>query len=205
MPDEHDGAGRQVVTDPARIRALAHPLRLRLLQVLDDEGEATATRCAQVTGESVASCAFHLGMLGKYGFAERAPARGREKPWRAASRGRETRFDAGDAGGLRASGELAALVLDEQVTRLRAWLGAAMADDPSWVLASTISTSSFWATQAELLELREKIADLTEPYQDRWGDRAKRPEGSRPARLFAVVNAEPATGVGGSVSEEGQE
>ena len=204
MPEHPDAvAARQVVTDPARIRALAHPLRLRLLQVLDDEGEATATRCAGITGESVASCAFHLGMLGKYGFAERAPARGREKPWRAVSRGRETRFDAGDAGGLRASGELAALVLEEQAARLRAWLADAVADDPSWVLASTISTSSFWATQAELLELRDKVAELTEPYQARWRDPQQRPEASRPARLFAVVNAEPATG--GSASEEGQE
>ena len=182
---------RQLVTDPARIRALAHPLRLRLLQVLDDEGEATATRCAEITGQSVASCAFHLGTLGKYGFAQRAPARGREKPWRAVSRSRELRFEPGEAASLRASGELAALVVDEQAARLRHWLGAAVEDDPSWVLASTLSAASFWATREELHELSRDVVALTERFRGRWEDPARRPPGSRPARLFAAVNPDP--------------
>lgn len=47
------------------------------------ERTATATRCAELTGESVASCAYHLGILAKYGFVEPAEGgRGREKPWK---------------------------------------------------------------------------------------------------------------------------
>ena len=77
-----DGATH--ISDPARIRALAHPLRLELLDHLRDAGEATATECAAQVGESVASCSFHLRMLAKYGFLERAERRGKEKPWRIA-------------------------------------------------------------------------------------------------------------------------
>ena len=56
------------ISEPERVRALAHPLRLALLDFLEDGGEATATRCAEATGESVASCSFHLRILAKYGF-----------------------------------------------------------------------------------------------------------------------------------------
>src|SRR5690606_30942861 len=58
--------------DPARLRALAHPIRLRLIEELGDLGEATATDCARRVGESVASCSFHLRQLEKYGYVERA-------------------------------------------------------------------------------------------------------------------------------------
>ena len=85
--------GQVVATDPATIRALAHPLRLRILALLDDEGEVTATRCAEVTGESVASCSFHLRMLAKYGYVEAADRRGKERPWRSVGRGRQAKGD----------------------------------------------------------------------------------------------------------------
>src|ERR1044071_2335724 len=74
------------VTDPLALRALSHPLRWRLIELLRLEESATATRCAELTGESVASCSYHLGILAKYGFVEPGPARGREKPWRIVGR-----------------------------------------------------------------------------------------------------------------------
>jgi hypothetical protein len=73
--------------DPKALRALAHPLRWQLLDLIGSETTATATRCAEVLGESVASCSYHLGILGKYGYIELVPGRaGKEKPWRLASR-----------------------------------------------------------------------------------------------------------------------
>ena len=89
MPDDKGAR------DPKALRALAHPLRWQLLDLLGSEETATATRCAEVLGESVASCSYHLGMLAKYGYIEEVPGRtGREKPWRLAS----TRQDLGLAG-----------------------------------------------------------------------------------------------------------
>ena len=66
-----------------RLRALADPIRWKLMDLLESEGSATATSCAVGVAESVASCSYHLGILAKYGFIELVPGRtGREKPWR---------------------------------------------------------------------------------------------------------------------------
>jgi len=184
-------AGQVVATDPASIRALAHPLRLRILAILDDEGEVTATRCAEVTGESVASCSFHLRMLAKYGYVEPAERRGKERPWRSVGRGRQTRFDPDVPESLHAAGAVAGLVLDQEADRVRAWLAAAPAEDPQWLLASTMSGASFYATREELDALAREVEALTDRFAGRWDDPSLRPEGARPARLFAVVNADP--------------
>ena len=180
-----------VATDPASIRALAHPLRLRILALLDDEGEVTATRCAGVTGESVASCSFHLRMLAKYGYVEAAERRGKERPWRTVGRGRQTRFDPDVPESLPAASAVADLVLGQEAARVRAWLAGAAAEDPRWLLASTLSSSSFYATREELDALAREVEALTDRFAGRWEGPALRPEGARPARLFAVVHADP--------------
>src|ERR1044072_1335256 len=74
------------ITDPKALRAMAHPLRWQLLEILAGEGTATATQCAQETGESVANCSYHLNLLAKYDYVEKAEGgQGREKPWRLVS------------------------------------------------------------------------------------------------------------------------
>jgi len=182
--------GQVVASDPASIRALAHPLRLRILALLDDEGEVTATRCAEVTGESVASCSFHLRMLAKYGYVEPAERRGKEKPWRSVGRGRQARFDPDVPESLHAAGAVAALMLDQETARVRAWLAGASVEDPQWLLASTMTSASFYATREELDELAREVESLTDRLAGRWDDPSLRPEGARPARLFSVVNAD---------------
>ena len=96
-----DDPGGVPVTDPHRIRALAHPLRLALLELLGD-GPATATECAASTGDSVASCSFHLRMLAKYGWIEPAERRGREKPWQLVTQGRDLRPETDNPESMRA-------------------------------------------------------------------------------------------------------
>jgi DNA-binding transcriptional ArsR family regulator len=65
------------------IRALAHPVRMSLLELLAHTGTLTATQASDVLGESPANCAFHLRTLARYGFVEEAGGgRGRERPWR---------------------------------------------------------------------------------------------------------------------------
>jgi DNA-binding transcriptional ArsR family regulator len=85
------------ISDPKAIRALAHPLRLDLLQVLGASGPATAAQCGRVLGASQASCSFHLRQLAKYGFVEDAgPGRDRrERQWRVAHPGLSVRIATG--------------------------------------------------------------------------------------------------------------
>lgn len=72
------------ITDPKAIRALAHPLRLDLLDLLVALGPTTAAQCGRILEVSQASCSFHLRQLAKYGFVEDAGPGSdrRERQWR---------------------------------------------------------------------------------------------------------------------------
>ena len=71
------------LTDPRTMRAVAHPVRIALLEVLTAEGPLTATQAGELIGESPTTCSFHLRQLAKYGFIEEAGAGpGRQRPWR---------------------------------------------------------------------------------------------------------------------------
>jgi DNA-binding transcriptional ArsR family regulator len=179
-------------TNPERIRALAHPLRLVLLDLLDERGEATATECAELTGESVASCSFHLRMLAKYGYVEAGQRRGRDKPWRATSAMHGSfRPDLEDSASIRAVEALAAVVVDQESQRIRQWLATLKREAQDWAAAVTVTKTSFWATADELAELSRQVQALTDRFARRRTDPSARPPGSRPARLFAVVNPDP--------------
>src|SRR5690348_3555258 len=67
------------------LRGIAHPLRVRLLNLLREDGPSTATRLAERTGQSSGATSYHLRQLAQYGFVEEDPTRdgGRERWWRA--------------------------------------------------------------------------------------------------------------------------
>jgi DNA-binding transcriptional ArsR family regulator len=96
--DRWDAAANTEIT---AIRALAHPLRLRILDLIRDRGAMTATEVSEIVGESPTNCAFHLRTLGRYGFLEEAGGgAGRARPWRPRSRDMtldETAMDAATA------------------------------------------------------------------------------------------------------------
>lgn len=179
------------ITDPARLRALAHPLRLRLFDLLTERDELTATECAEAVGESVASCSFHLRTLEKYGFIERAPGRGREKPWRAKSRSWDMRPDPELPGSLAALSELATLGLDAEWQRARTFFLEIEGETDDWVQASTFTRSTFWATAEELADLSRDLQRITERFAGRSADPSLRPPGARFSRMMAVANPEP--------------
>jgi DNA-binding transcriptional ArsR family regulator len=71
--------------DAAGLRALAHPARLELLDLLRSHDALTATECAELIGSSPKSCSYHLRYLGRHGLVQEVPAaRGdaRERHWR---------------------------------------------------------------------------------------------------------------------------
>ena len=60
----------RTLSDPRAMRALAHPPRLDLLELLFAEGPLTASECAARVGDSPASCSYHLRQLARWGFVE---------------------------------------------------------------------------------------------------------------------------------------
>jgi DNA-binding transcriptional ArsR family regulator len=73
-------------SDPRKLRALAHPVRLDLLYLLHREGPLTASRAAELLGLTPKACSYHLNLLGKYGVVEETgEGKGRARPWRVAT------------------------------------------------------------------------------------------------------------------------
>jgi DNA-binding transcriptional ArsR family regulator len=73
------------VTDTATLKAIAHPLRARLLGALRMDGPATASELARKFGESSGSTSYHLRVLATFGFIEEDPQQpnARDRLWRA--------------------------------------------------------------------------------------------------------------------------
>ena len=73
----------RALTDPRAIRALAHPVRIALLEALAREGPLTATEAAELLTDSPGNMSWHLQTLAKYGYVEEADGGvGRRRPWR---------------------------------------------------------------------------------------------------------------------------
>ena len=178
--------------DPLALRALAHPLRWKLIDLLNSEQSATATRCAEVLGESVASCGYHLGILAKYGYVEPVPDRaGREKPWRLVSRRQDLPVDGLDEAGALAAQSATEVFLDHELERIKDRLRRASLEPAEWQAASYVSGATTWMTAAELTEIKDQLAEIQERYGDRDDDPSRRPPGAREVRVFAVTSVAP--------------
>jgi len=70
--------------DTAALKALSHPLRVRMYDLLADDGPATASQLAQDVGESSGTTSYHLRVLAEHGFIEEDVERGdrRDRWWR---------------------------------------------------------------------------------------------------------------------------
>ncbi|MBF4161184.1 ArsR/SmtB family transcription factor [Nocardioides acrostichi] len=68
-----------------QLKALSHPVRLRMLSTLRREGSATATTLAQALGLNTGATSYHLRQLATHGWIEDDEGRGngRERWWRA--------------------------------------------------------------------------------------------------------------------------
>jgi DNA-binding transcriptional ArsR family regulator len=79
-----------VLDKPEQLKALGHPLRVRVLEMLGQEGEwqLTNRELAQRLGVDPGHLHFHVRMLLKAGLIELADTngRGREKPYRAVAK-----------------------------------------------------------------------------------------------------------------------
>lgn len=76
------------VTDPvanlATAKALANPVRQRILRELESLGEATSTMLADRLGITTGGTSYNLRVLAEHGFVEEVPNRGqgRERWWK---------------------------------------------------------------------------------------------------------------------------
>lgn len=86
MGRDEEQAPRRVRIDHRQVRALAHPLRTRLLGALRVSGAATATTLAELLDTNTGATSYHLRQLAEVGLVVEEPDRGtgRQRWWRAA-------------------------------------------------------------------------------------------------------------------------
>ena len=157
------------LTDPRQMRALAHPLRLRLLGMLRIDGPATASTMARDVGESPALVSYHLRTLGKHGFVHEDPelARdGRERWWRASHAGmtwEPVRFlDTPERAA--AANALLSEIAERYAEASREWLADAPNWSEAWVEAADMSDWPLRLTPAQTLRLSEELTEVIERY-----------------------------------------
>jgi DNA-binding transcriptional ArsR family regulator len=81
-----------ITPDPVALKALSHPVRLRMLGLLRAHGPATATTLAQRLGLNSGATSYHLRQLHQHGFVVEDPERGnaRDRWWKAAHQSTRT-------------------------------------------------------------------------------------------------------------------
>jgi DNA-binding transcriptional ArsR family regulator len=174
-----------VISDAKAMRALAHPVRLALLDAMRTEGEITATQAAEILDDSPGNMSWHLQTLAKYGFIEEAGGgKGRSRPWRIASSSNRFSPAEGDPGSHAAGRALQMTVMERTYELMREWWAVEQTFDPEWREASFMTDAIIYLTPEELSTLGEQIAQLSYQFSERL-DKAQRPEGTVPVHLTA--------------------
>lgn len=168
------------VSDPRVLRAIAHPVRTRILGEVYAAGHLRAADVAESLGIPANQASFHLRQLAKYGLIEPAPemARdGRDRVWKPAAEGSLSldveHLEAGPGG----------------TAAVRVWRGQAVASAKEAVERAFASRrqrdvhvmiSNDWIrlTKAEAKELSEELLEL----QQRWQERSRGPAPARGVR-----------------------
>lgn len=183
------------LNDPRALRAYAHPTRMALVGLLRIEGPFTATRAAELTGESVASCSYHLRILAKYGLVEEADpgGPGREKPWRATAAYTDWPHYSEDPAVASAAEALNAAVAENQFHRMMRALENRHTLPEEWQRAERHSDAILYLTPEELVAIGEQFDAVIADFTARNYDPQLRPEGSRRVAYLHAAYVAPET------------
>jgi DNA-binding transcriptional ArsR family regulator len=183
---------------PTALRALAHPVRMRMLGMLRLEGPATASGLAVRLGLNSGATSYHLRQLAEHGFVVDDPDRGngRERWWRAAhytthvpneDDGDETTRDAHNA-----FLQAAAVTYNRQIQQA---VEEQSTLDAEWRRASDFSDWSLRLTPDEAHSLIRELHAVMDRY--RWwrhDDEQGAPAGAEQFRLLMQAFPRPGAG-----------
>src|SRR3954451_13490529 len=182
-------ASPREITDPKAMRAMAHPVRLALMEALAD-GPLTATEAGERVGESPANASFHLRQLAKYGFVEEAEGgTGRRRPWRLKHLG--TRPSEGHAapetaGAARA---LSRVMRHRYLERAERAFEDSAALPPDWREATGANQMRLYLSAQELADIGDALRSLIMArYAER---RSERPPGTERVEIVTLAYRTP--------------
>jgi DNA-binding transcriptional ArsR family regulator len=173
------------VTDAQTLRALAHPVRIAIIEELVLGGPLTATQVGERISESATTCSFHLRQLAKYGFVEEAGrGKGRARPWRLTSIG----FSIGgheDTESELAADALLRVIRKRQLGRFENWLRTKASYPREWRDAADNSEYLFYLTVEELKQLGQDVHAILMPrFRERLEHPELRPPGALPVEML---------------------
>ena len=157
--------------DAAQLRALAHPLRLQLLEILSAEGPATASLLARRLGESSGATSYHLRALHRAGMVEEAEQRNARERWwqrspdrRAIPNSVPRDASAVERAELKAAhSQIESIFLDRDENAMRRWMEVRYDLPLEWQDAQWIGNFRMWATAEDVRQFVQAVIELTEP------------------------------------------
>jgi DNA-binding transcriptional ArsR family regulator len=150
------------ITEPQALRALAHPVRLAILNRLQRHGPSTATGLSPHVGATPSVVSWHLRHLATFGLVN-------------------------DAEGQAAARQLRGEMFARYAEAPQQWL---LQDEPrldgTWRALAGVADTQFVATADELRQLEEAIEELLAPYVRRKDDDAP-PDGAQVVRMLRYL------------------
>jgi DNA-binding transcriptional ArsR family regulator len=162
-----NSVGDLILTDPDAIRALAHPIRLALLDRLQLEGPATAAELADELEVTAPPIREHLQELETFGLVRQTEE---DDSWSAATKGLVFEIPDNPEGA-----EVARQLSNMMLLRSADLPGQWAAEDeprlgPEWVRAAGVINSRVTLTPDELRGLQEALEQLLAPFITREAD-----------------------------------
>lgn len=155
-------AGPPAELAPAALRALAHPLRIRILDLLPSHGPLTASKLGEIVGESSGSTSYHLRQLAKHGLVREVEGRGtaRERWWERTPGGFSISTVGKDSPASRQTAEAVNIEFlrlrhERVMAFVRAGQGADEETLKKWDGTTTFFSSNKWATPEQMRAIVE--------------------------------------------------
>lgn len=185
---------RDALLTPKRLAGLVHPIRVRILALLQYDGPSTATALAARIGQSSGVTSYHLRVLAELGFIVEDDERGtgRDRWWRAVHRSTSFTFRAPEDPGSPDTVEDAERWLridaDEAHRRMVAaidTLAAKLDEMPN--LPWQINEWPLRLTRDEARALGWQVTELLQQYRREPGDPDPRPGTERAMFQFQIL------------------
>lgn len=178
------------VLDVGALRALSHPLRLRIFDILAQEGPQTASTLAEILGESSGATSYHLRSLARHELIREVEGErsGRERWWERPPGGivYDSRAVQGSPAGEAALQVAVAEVHRRRYDELMEFFSGRIDREPAeWADASTSMTSGISMTAEQTTDLIRRIEAVIDEAADAY--RGQKGEGVRRISVRADV------------------
>lgn len=194
MPEPEDTPQSETpaerVIDMESLKALAHPLRVTILDTLSTYGAFTASGLAERLGESSGATSYHLRQLEKHRFVREVEGKGsgRERWWERMPGG--ISLPASEFASGSASRSASRLILREWMLNRNRVLDdfldrGDLELSKEWIEASMVSLSNLVLTREQTEDLSKRLMELVSEFADKY--RGQHVAGARPVQAHVNV------------------